>query len=175
MKNKVYRFILTILLAFVFAGCAPKTVNEPYQTKTPTPVPLSTYTPYPTYTQFPTYTALPTYTARPTYTPQPTLLVTYTYTPTPKIFLSVEGQGYLVTENYSWTKCGKAVFAWKDEGFGRITIRLFKAGEDKPIYILSNEELPSTGETVQPIDTGTYFLAIRGSLVGWSLTGECRD
>ena len=172
MNNKIYRFILISLIVVLFAGCAPKTttsVYEPYRTATPTALPLSTYTPYPTYTQYPTYTAMPTY------TPQPTLVVTYTYTPTPKEFLSIEGKGSIVTDNYSWTKCGKAVFAWKDEGYGRLTIRIYKAGEDKPIFILNNEELPSVGETVLAYDTGSYYFAIRGSLVGWSLTGVCKD
>ena len=172
MNNKVYRFILIGFFVVLFAGCAPKTETlayEPYRTATPTALPLSTYTPYPTYTSYPTHTAMPTY------TPQPTLIVTYTYTPTPYIFLSIEGKGSIVTDNYSWTRCGKAVFAWKDEGYGRITIRIYKAGEDNPINILNNELLPNTGETVESIGTGTYYFAIRGSLVGWSLIGECRD
>lgn len=141
---------------------------------------LPTATPYPTLTPYPTPTPVPTYTAQPTYTPQPvptakTILVTNTPTPMPVEFFSLEGSGSLVSDNYEWQRCSKAVFEWGALGGGNIIVRLCNAGSDE-CHLQINEIGPMEGEFLQPLLGGAYYWYVeRGPQAGWWIKGTCRD
>jgi hypothetical protein len=185
MKLKLTQLII-ILVLLSLTACAPDpetiaaTVTaELHQAVSGTLAAWPTNTAYPTFTPVPTYTPLPTYTPYPTQTPRPTLapltiLVTNTPTPMPVQFLNLTGNGDIVSDNYEWQFCQKAVFSWQATARDNLIVHLNKTDADQS-RMLINEIGPTEGQVLQPLSGGVYFLSIRGPAAGWTITAECKD
>ena len=100
--------------------------------------------------------------------------VTQTPTAQPTQFVTLEGSGNIVTDNYDLEQCQKAVFSWTAIGSGNMIVRLWKVGVDDS-RLLVNEIGPDSGEVLQGLSGGTYWLTVDGPSEGWSIIGECRD
>lgn len=104
---------------------------------------------------------------------------TATMPPMPRVFLEISGSGDLVTENYEWGDCEKAVFYWSGSPVGRggnMFVDLHKVGlEDYVSLVIETIYEPLEGETLQPLLGGPYYLAIQAPEVSWTIRGECQD
>lgn len=145
---------------------------------TPTPVP-PTATPIP-----PTPTPVrPTATATaipptPTAVP-PAATPTATTPPMPRVFIEISGSGDLVTQNYEWGYCQKAVFYWTGSPLGKagnLIVHLHKVGTERYEHLIAETIYePFGGQTVQLLSGGLYYFAIDSPEVSWSIRGECQD
>ncbi|MCA9900632.1 MAG: hypothetical protein KDK05_00545 [Candidatus Competibacteraceae bacterium] len=102
------------------------------------------------------------------------LEVTQTPPPQPAQFFTLEGAGDVVSDNYDWQPCQKAVFSWEAMGQDNIIIRLWKTTADNNV-LLVNEISPASGEVLQPLSGGTYWITVTGPAEGWGITAECQD
>lgn len=173
---------LTFFLVVALAACSPATPSANMigtaivqtQAAVPTATLIPTATPYPTFTPFPSFTPPPTYTSLPTMV-VPTarvIVVTATY-PATEIMAEIAGQGNVVTENYNWGACQKAVFVWEALGRDNMIAYIFKIGVTDNV-LLVNEIGPDAGEVLQPLAGGTYYLSVEGPSEGWTIRLECR-
>lgn len=103
------------------------------------------------------------------------VVATPTLEPIPEVFLDIEGTGDIVTENYTWNECGKAVFYWTAAGRDNVIIHLNSAEDPEDWSGLVNEIGPGEGQVLEPFSAGTYFLEISGPIEGWTFRGECQD
>ena len=92
----------------------------------------------------------------------------------PKTFLDLNGDGDTITDNYEWGACEKAVFVWESTGSGNIVAYLHKPGAERGALIV-NGVSPDSGETLQPLSGGTYYVEVSARSSAWAITGECRD
>ena len=100
--------------------------------------------------------------------------VTQTPPPPPTQFVNLEGTGDSVSDNFEVQECQKAVFSWTAVGQSNFIVYLWKVGIDDN-RLLVNEIAPSSGETLQPLTGGTYWLTIDSPTESWSITAECRE
>ena len=100
--------------------------------------------------------------------------VTQTLTAQPVQFISLDGSGNIVSDNYDLQPCQKAVFSWVAEGKDNMIVFLWKVGVDEN-RLLINEIGPGSGEALQSLSGGTYWLTVEGPSDGWTVTAECRD
>jgi len=104
-----------------------------------------------------------------------TVVATPTIPPIPYAFVEISGNGSIVTDNYSWGGCQKAVFYWTANGRDNIIIHLHRVGSDDLDVLLVNEIGPDEGQTLQPFTSGTYYFSVDGPSEGWTIRGECQD
>lgn len=100
-------------------------------------------------------------------------LVTATPTPQPAEFLTLEGSGDVVSDNFDWQPCDKAVFNYDATGERNFIVYLWKVGADDN-RLLVNEIAPAAGEALQPILGGAYWLEVEAN-GSWSITAVCED
>ena len=97
--------------------------------------------------------------------------------------LALEGSGHIVSSNYSLPRCSKSVFSWRiipnDRGTASLIAKLFTVGEDRPDYLINELEFdavePVSGESLEPLSGGLYYLSTENVNGTWSLRWECRD
>jgi hypothetical protein len=97
--------------------------------------------------------------------------------------IDVTGEGNAVTANYSLPACDKSVFVWgvepNDGGTAAIIVHLCKVGEERCVSIANEMEVDLsellTGETLQGLSGGLYFLTTENLTGPWSVRWECRD
>ena len=184
--NKSKSIVYWIILITILVACAPdpETIAATVAAQLAEAVPATltawpTTTAYPTLTPAPTYTTFPTHTPYPTSTPRPTLaprviIATTTPTPMPRSFLLLEGKGDVVSENFEWQRCEKAVFEWEAGGRDNLIVHLNKTGSDRPAMLI-NEISPTKGQVLQPLSGGVYYLSVKGPVTGWTITALCLD
>jgi hypothetical protein len=97
----------------------------------------------------------------------------------PRVFLEISGSGDLVTENYEWGYCQKAVFYWTGSPLGdggNLFVHLYKVGTEYYESLVSETIYePFDGQTVAPLSGGVYYFAILSPEVSWTIRGECQD
>ena len=86
----------------------------------------------------------------------------------------MEGTGNVITDNYDWGFCDKAVFTWTAAGRDNFIVHLYKIGADRMVGLV-NEIGPGEGQALQPLAGGTYYLEISGPAEGWTINGDCLD
>jgi len=185
-KSNAKLIVYWIILIIILAACTPdpETIAATVTAQLADAIPATltawaTATAYPTLTPAPTYTSFPTYTPYPTSTPRPTIaprviIATTTSTPMPRNFLLLEGKGDVVSENFEWQRCEKAIFEWDAGGHDNLIVHLNKTGSDRPT-ILINEISPTKGQVLQPLSGGVYYLSVKGPVTGWTISAMCRD
>ena len=99
--------------------------------------------------------------------------VTSTPAPLPAEFLTIAGNGDEVTDNFDWTVCNKAIFAYDAAGQSNFIVYLWKIGADNNL-LLVNEIAPRAGEVLQPLSGGTYWVEVQAT-GDWSITAVCED
>lgn len=102
------------------------------------------------------------------------VIVTPTQPPMPQTFLELSGEGDLVTDNFDWGPCQKAVFVWDAPGTRNFIVHLWNTTAERPAGLV-NEIAPDSGEVLQPLAGGSYYLEIQATNTTWTITGECRD
>lgn len=195
------------ILAFVFVGCVQTGASESeralqtqvagqatelallkeqllratQEVATSTTAPTRTVPPPPTSTPIPpTLTPIP-----PTPTPLPPtqtpviIVATATTPPMPRVFIEISGSGDLVTQNYEWGYCDKAVFYWTGRPLGsggNLFVDLYKTGTERyESLVIETIYEPFEGQTLQPLSGGLYYFAIYSPEVSWTIRGECQD
>ena len=123
-------------------------------------------------TATPLFTQTDTLTPSQTFTPSQTM--TPTITPMPGVFVFVEGKGDVVTDNYTWKGCVKAIFTWTAAGRDNMIVLLWSVAQADETYLI-NEIGPGEGQALQPVEAGEYYFEIRGPSQGWTITGQCKD
>lgn len=177
--NKITLLFLSLALLLTAVSCA---APEPVREEIPVTVEVTRIvtqnvevtrivqvqpSPYPTNTPYPTYTPQPI--------PTPAVIIaTPTALPMPAIFLELEGVGNVITDNYDWGLCDKAVFSWTAAGRDNFIVHLYKIGADRMVGLV-NEIGPGEGQALQPLAGGTYYLEIVGPAEGWTINGDCLD
>ena len=99
--------------------------------------------------------------------------VTSTPAPLPAEFLTIDGSGDEVTDNFDWPVCNKAIFAYDATGESNFIVYLWKIGADNNL-LLVNEIAPRAGEVLQPLSGGTYWVEVQAT-GDWSITAVCED
>ena len=99
--------------------------------------------------------------------------ITATPTPAPAEFLTVAGSGNHVTDNFDWQACNKAVFGYEATGSSNLFVYIWKVGATDN-RLLINDIAPASGEVLQPLSGGTYWLDITAT-GEWSISGICED
>jgi hypothetical protein len=98
--------------------------------------------------------------------------------------MDIQAVGYTVTENYTLSKCTKSVFNWSVEpssyGTASLILHLCKANETNSCESLVNEmktdmSSPMTGQALQKVENGDYFLVSDNTNEPWTVTWECKD
>ena len=96
--------------------------------------------------------------------------------------IDLEGTGNVVTDNYALPAGDKSVFSWSADpnslGAASLIVHLCKV--DSQCVTLVNEfemdlEEPLTGEALQGLKGGLYFLATENTSGPWAVRWECRD
>ncbi len=160
--------------------------QQPTQAPAPSDTPMPTDTPVPTDTPAPTDTPQPTKTPRPTNTPAPTNTPPPSPTPTsfaPLVFVEFEGSTETVTDNFDAPPCQKAVFVWSVEPSqydnAGLIIDLYRKGADSGRGLVNAFEAgatgPMTGESLQPLLGGSYYLSVESITGPWKMKGVCLD
>lgn len=101
----------------------------------------------------------------------------------PLVLFEFEAEGEAVSENFTGPACLKAVFKYEVEasprtGAASLILRLFKKGNNEQYILLANEvdETPVlSGEKLQPLLGGEYFLAGENTDEPWRVVVECHD
>ena len=154
------------------ATSLPPTAAVPMDTTVPTDLPLPTNTPQPTNTLEPTSTPLP-----PTSTPMPACSE-------PVVLAEVEGTGEVVTDNYEFPACQKAVFYWvaypTSSGTASLILKLYNVatGQAMPIvneFAMDVSAEGLTGSAIQALAGGQYYLTTENTAQPWRLRVECQD
>lgn len=99
--------------------------------------------------------------------------VTATPPPAPAEFLTISGNGNQITDNYDWQACNKAVFGYDAPGSANFIVFIWKVGAADN-RLLINEIAPTSGEVLQPLSGGTYWLDVT-AIGDWTITGTCED
>jgi hypothetical protein len=97
--------------------------------------------------------------------------------------MAIEGEGFLVSNNYALPQCSKSVFVWRiipdDRGTASLIARLYRVGGTWPVLLVNevafNADEPVTGEALAPLSGGVYYLGTANPNGIWSLRWECRD
>lgn len=119
-------------------------------------------------------------TRAPTITPMPAPTIAPTATP---ISMNFMGKGKRVTSNFELPGCYKSVFSWSvdpsDYGSASLILKLHHV-ESGVSYLVANEldvDLtgPLTGESLQSVSAGTYYLSIENTDERWHIHWECQD
>jgi len=118
----------------------------------------------------------PTNTPVPTNTPEPV------YTD-PDVLAEIEGVGGVVTDNFEWPQCQKAVFYWTslpgDVGAASLIATLYNvtAGLDTPLVneFAMNVSDSLSGAVLQPLQGGEYYIATENTEEQWTVRVECQD
>lgn len=96
-------------------------------------------------------------------------------------FVKIRGKGDLITDNYEWGACEKAVFYWNIEKDSYLYVDLYKVGEKYPWTYIASGEMSTSGQALSNIEPGKYYLDVVVSTawdpndVSWSIRGECKD
>jgi len=88
-----------------------------------------------------------------------------------------------VTQNYQLPACQKSVFAWNVQpnatGAASLIVDLHQDGESGSVNLVNQFAMdqigPLTGEAVQPLPGGLYYLSIKNHSGPWEIRWECRD
>ena len=153
---------------------APSNTAMPTETAIPTDTPAPTDTPLPTDTPTATNTPLPTDTPLPSPTPTPF---------EPVVFAEFEGSTETVTDSFDAPSCQKAAFFWSvspsDYGSAALIVHLHKEGADSSRTLVNALEMdvnsPLTGEAVQPLLGGSYYVSTENITGDWMVRGVCLD
>jgi hypothetical protein len=97
--------------------------------------------------------------------------------------LAVEGVGDTVTANYELEPCNKSVFTWtaapSAAGSASLIVDLCQVGGRRCENIVNEFEMDVTdeisGEVVEKLDGGLYFIVTENTDQAWSVTLECHD
>lgn len=96
--------------------------------------------------------------------------------PLPEVFYEVEFTQGVVTDNFTWGACQKAVFVW-ELGPGYAGAILHRTSDGERALIVNETGPDASGETLQPLAGGEYYFEIELSRSNsfLKLRGECRD
>ena len=128
-------------------------------------------------TREPTYTQVPIVTKTPTLTPIPTYSE-------PVILQEFGGTGSLVTDNYQWPSCKKAVFYWiifpgndNDVNFDLVIHNIDRGLDESMINVWEFGIDPAgfSGSTLQTLQGGEYFFSTENTSEPWTVRVECQD
>ena len=97
--------------------------------------------------------------------------------------LAIEGSGLFVSHNYTLPRCSKSVFEWRiipdDRGTASLILRLLTVGGTWPALLVNelafNAVEPVTGESLEPLSGGVYYVTTQNVNGAWSVRWECRD
>lgn len=95
--------------------------------------------------------------------------------------MDISGDTPAVTQNYRLSDCRKSVFIWEtqpgDGGYASMIVRLVQIYPKLRGETLVNDmqEGDLTGESLEAIETGDYFLVIENISGPWHIRWECRD
>ena len=126
-----------------------------------------------------TPTATPLYTPTITLTPSETPIPSETPVPTatlPRgVFFQGTFAGNAITENYTWRACTKAVWSYSATGSSNVIVYLWKVGQSDYYGLIVNDIAPASGQSLEPIEAGNYYLEIDAYAAQLTLTGTCQD
>ena len=93
------------------------------------------------------------------------------------VFLEYQGSGSgsVVTDNFSWPACQKAVFIGEKSARDNFVVDVVEVatGKDRGVINMLDDDF---SENLFPLDGGTYYLDVRLAPEGeWKITGVCRD
>jgi len=96
--------------------------------------------------------------------------------------IDLQGTAETVSDNFELDKCGWATFLWSvepDDGLAQFTVRLHKVGFDSSHRLINEMEFDVprtlTGEVLNAVASGVYFLTVEEPTGPWSVRYECRD
>jgi len=96
--------------------------------------------------------------------------------------IDFQGKGPTVSPNYHLPDCQKSVFIWESQpggsGYASIIAKLYltNQGELKRENIANDmTEGTLSGETLQSVVAGDYFLTVENTNEPWSIRWECKD
>jgi len=97
--------------------------------------------------------------------------------------MRVTARGNTVTDNYQLSTCNKSVFRWQvapnSYGTTALIVHLHRVNEDRFAYLVNalefDQSAPLSGEALEPVQAGTYYLVTENATGEWSVEWECRD
>lgn len=97
--------------------------------------------------------------------------------------IDVSGDRDTVTCNYTLPQCSKSVFVWssapRESGFAALIVTFYKVAGGWPDLLVNALEVdatePMTGEALEPVTPGVYYLEIYNTTGHWTVRWECRD
>jgi hypothetical protein len=95
--------------------------------------------------------------------------------------MDIKGKGQFVSDSYELPACNKSVFSWSVEpdrsGYAFLSLYLCDQTECNSLVSEYQSDMtgPLTGQVVQRVDKGTYFIFSDGTQQSWSVTWECKD
>jgi len=98
--------------------------------------------------------------------------------------MDVQGTGGFVSDDYTLHTCNKSIFNWSvqpsNSGSASLILSLCKANEDNNCETIVNEfqmdmSSPMTGQALQKVVDGDYFLVSENTQEAWTVTWECKD
>lgn len=95
--------------------------------------------------------------------------------------MNIQGVGSVVTDNYTLTACNKSIFNWSVEpnssGVASLILTLCSLEECSTIVNEFKQDMTSalTGQALQGLKGGDYFLYSENTQQPWSVTWECKD
>jgi hypothetical protein len=97
--------------------------------------------------------------------------------------IDLSGEGQIVSGNFILEECQKSVFVWSVEpsssGFAQLGVGFVDAQAHQGGYLVNEMEMDVTGalsgETLEPVSGGVYFVYVESASGPWTLRWECRD
>jgi hypothetical protein len=97
--------------------------------------------------------------------------------------IDIQGDGPTVSSNYRLPSCQKSVFVWEthpsDSGLASIIAYVYLTeGDlllDRARIAGEVDEGVITGETLQSVSTGVYFVTVENTTEPWRIRWECRE
>jgi hypothetical protein len=97
--------------------------------------------------------------------------------------IDLHGVGQVVSGNVVLTECQKSVFVWSVEprssGLAQLEVSLANAKTHQGRYLVSEFEMDVagtlSGEVLEPVSDGMYFIHVESASGPWTLRWDCRD
>jgi hypothetical protein len=95
--------------------------------------------------------------------------------------MNIQATGMFVSDNYELPKCNKSIFNWSVEpnsnGTASLILYLCSLTECNTLVNEIKMDLSSalTGQALQPLSGGVYFIGSENTQQPWSVTWECKD
>lgn len=96
--------------------------------------------------------------------------------------IDLQGEAPTVSQNYRLSDCQKSVFIWESQpgstGYASLSAALFRANDGDLRYdslVSDMTEGVLSGETLQSVEDGDYFIGVKNTNEPWRIRWECRD